>query len=208
MSVTKRIGTGDYNLTTNVAAKSNVIVTTDTFKIIGNLYVQGNSSVVNVANISTADPTITLNANVTSPFAGNSGIEVNRGTGYATPALYWNETVGAWQITTNIASPGAYANISTIGASAGSVNAGTQYQLAYYQTGSLVSNVGPNLTWTSNTLLSVTGNLNATNVTVGTANLTTSAVSSGGTGIYFNNAGTADELASKSAAIKYSIIFG
>ena len=208
MAVTKKIGTGDFNLTTNVAAQSNVIITTDTLKIIGNLYVQGNTSVVNVANISTADPTITLNANVTSPFAGNSGIEVNRGTGYATPALYWNETVGAWQITSNTASSGTYANIATTGASAGSVNVGKQYQLAYYQTDSLVSNVSANLTWTGNAQLTITGNLNATNVTVGTANLTTSAVSSGGTGIYFNNAGTADELASKSAAIKYSIIFG
>lgn len=208
MSVTKRIGTGDYNLTTNVAAQSNVVVTTDTFKIIGNLYVQGNSSVVNVANISTADPTITLNANVTSPFAGNSGIEINRGTGYATPALYWNETTGAWQITTNIASPGTYANIATAAAGTGTVSVGTQYQLAYYQTGSLVSNVGANLTWTGNTQLTITGNLNATNITLGTANLTTGAVNSGGTGIYFNNASTADELASKSAAIKYSIIFG
>ncbi|NBR23411.1 MAG: hypothetical protein EBU08_06475 [Micrococcales bacterium] len=207
MSVTKRIGTGDYNLTT-VAPAANVIVTTDTLKIYGNLYVQGNTSVVNVANISTADPTITLDSNVSSPFSGNSGIEIYRGPGYYIPALYWNETVQAWQITSNIRNPAGYANISTAGATTGSVNQGKQYQLAYYQTDGLVSNVGGNLTWTGNSLMTISGNLNATNITLGTANLTTGVVNSGGTGIYFNNSGTADELASKSAAIKYSIIFG
>ncbi len=220
MSVTKRIGTGDYNLTTNVAAQSNVIVTTDTFKIIGNLYVQGNSSVVNVANISTADPTITLNSNVTTPFAGNSGIEVYRGTGYAIPALLWNESQSVWQLTTNIANPSVYANIQSGGG--GTVGYGTTGQLPYYAANGIVlANTTSSLTWNGANLLTMTGNVQTSGLrfanTAGvpaavTGNVmlsgNTTGGSAGGAGIYFNNTVESGELISKKKALAYSIIFG
>jgi hypothetical protein len=222
MSVTKRIGTGDYNLTT-VTPGTNVIVTTDTLKIYGNLYVQGNTSVVNVANISTADPTITLDSNVVVPFQGNSGIEVNRGVGYAKPALFWNETVGAWQTVTNIADITTYANISGAGTGgSGTVSTGVATQLAYYiASNTTVFSTGANLTWNGANLLTITGNVQTTGLrfanTAGvpaavTGNITlsgnTTGGSVGGTGIYFNNNTESDELTSKTKAIAYSIIFG
>jgi hypothetical protein len=220
MSVTKRISTGDYNLTT-AAAAANVVVTTDTFKIFGNLFVQGNSSIINVANISTADPTITLNSNVTSPFQGNSGIQVNRGSGYAEPALYWNETVGAWQTVTNIADIGTYVNIGS-GSGSGTVSTGVATQLAYYiASNSTVFSTGANLTWNGANLLTITGNVQTRGLrfanTAGapaavTGNITlsgnTTGGSVGGTGIYFNNNVESDELVSKTKALAYSIIFG
>jgi len=214
MSVTKRISTGDYNLTT-AAAAANVVVTTDTFKIFGNLFVQGNSSIINVANISTADPTITLNSNVTSPFLGNSGIQINRGIGYAEPALFWNETVLAWQTVTNIANVSTYANI-------GGVGFGTANQLAFYlSSGTTVNPTGANLTWNGANLLTITGNVQTRGLRFAntadtpaavTGNITlsgnTTGGSVGGTGIYFNNNVESDELVSKTKAIAYSIIFG
>lgn len=222
MSVTKRISTGDYNLTTNVAAKSNVVITTDTFKIIGNLYVQGNTSIVNVANISTADPTITLNSNVTTPFAGNSGIEINRGPGNYTTGLFWNETSGTWQITSNIADPTAYEDIATSLSGSGTVNSGTSARLAYYAaTGTAVSGTSANLTWTNSTsILRIIGNLRTSGLQLAnvsgtpatvTGNITisgnTTGGSAGGTGIYFNNGTESGELVSKSKAVVYGIIF-
>ena len=220
MSVTKRISTGDYNLTT-AAAAANVVVTTDTFKIFGNLFVQGNTSVINVANISTADPTITLNSNVTSPFQGNSGIQVNRGSGYAEPALYWNETVLAWQTVTNIADIGTYINIGS-GAGTGSVGTGVAGHLPFYATSTdTVVDAGNNLTWNGANLLTITGNVQTTGLrfanTAGvpaavTGNVAlsgnTTGGTAGGTGIYFNNNVESDELVSKTKAIAYSIIFG
>jgi hypothetical protein len=220
MSVTKRISTGDYNLTT-AAAAANVVVTTDTFKIFGNLFVQGNSSIINVANISTADPTITLNSNVTSPFQGNSGIQVNRGSGYAEPALYWNETVLAWQTVTNIADIGTYINIGS-GAGTGSVGTGVAGHLPFYATSTdTVVDAGNNLTWNGANLLTITGNVQTTGLrfanTAGvpaavTGNVAlsgnTTGGTAGGTGIYFNNNVESDELVSKTKAIAYSIIFG
>jgi hypothetical protein len=214
MSVTKRISTGDYNLTT-AAVAANVVVTTDTFKIFGNLFVQGNSTIINVANISTADPTITLNSNVIVPFQGNSGIEINRGVGYAKPALFWNETVLSWQTVTNIANVSTFNNI-------GSVTTGVASQLAYYiASNSTVFSTGANLTWNGANLLTITGNVQTTGLrfanTAGvpaavTGNVAlsgnTTGGTGGGTGIYFNNNVESDELVSKTKAIAYSIIFG
>ena len=214
MSVTKRISTGDYNLTT-AAVAANVVVTTDTFKIFGNLFVQGNSSIINVANISTADPTITLDSNVVVPFQGNSGIEVNRGIGYSKPALFWNETVLSWQTVTNIANVSTFNNI-------GSVTTGVASQLAYYiASNSTVFSTGANLTWNGANLLTITGNVQTTGLrfanTAGvpaavTGNVAlsgnTTGGTGGGTGIYFNNNVESDELVSKTKAIAYSIIFG
>lgn len=219
MSVTKRIGTGDYNLAT-VTPGANVIVTTDTLKIYGNLYVQGNTSVVNVANISTADPTITLNSNVTTPFAGNSGIEVFRGPSYAMPAVLWNESQSTWQITSNVANPSSYSNIQSGGG--GTVVYGDAGQLTYYAvSGTTLANTTSNLTWNGANLLTITGNVQTTRLifanTAGipasvTGNITlsgnTTGGSAGGTGIYFNNNTESDELTSKTKAIAYSIIFG
>lgn len=221
MSVTKRISTGDYNLTT-AAASANVVVTTDTFKINGNLFVQGSSSIINVANVSTADPTITLDSNVTTPFLGNSGIEVNRGTGFSKPALYWNETVLSWQFTPNIADSSTYINIGS-GSGSGTVSTGTATQLAYYVTsGSTVANTGANLTWNGANLLNITGNVETNGIRLDNINVTpppaiaaivniignTAGNSPGGTGVYFNNNTESDELVSKTKAIAYSIIFG
>ena len=215
MSVTKRISTGDYNLTT-AATAANVVVTTSTFKIFGNLFVQGNSTIINVANISTADPTITLNSNVIVPFQGNSGIEINRGVGYAKPALFWNETVLSWQTVTNIANVSTFNNI-------GSVATGVASQLAYYiASNSTVFSTGANLTWNGANLLNITGNVETSGIRLDNINVTpppaiattinvignTAGNSSGGTGIYFNNNTESGELASKTKAIAYSIIFG
>ena len=191
MSVTKRISTGDYNLTT-AAAAANVVVTTDTFKIFGNLFVQG-----------------------------NSGIEVNRGIGYSKPALFWNETVLSWQTVTNIADISTYVNIGT-GAGSGSVGTGVAGHLPYYATSTdTVVDAGNNLTWNGANLLTITGNVQTTGLrfantagvpaaVIGNIVLSgnTTGSSPGGTGIYFNNNVESDELVSKTKAIAYSIIFG
>ena len=207
MSVTKRIATGNYNITT--ALTSNVVMTTDTFVLYGNLYVQGNTSVVNVANISTADHTITLNSNVSTPFLGNSGIEVYRGPSNYIPALLWNETSGSWQLTTNIANAAIYSNISTEASGTGSVGFGNIGHFPYYAANvDTVVDAGANLTWDGSSILTVTGNVVTTNLQVNSASITTTTPGNGGTGINFNNGTQTGELISKRKAIAYSIIFG
>ena len=207
MSVTKRIATGNYNITT--ALTSNVVMTTDTFVLYGNLYVQGNTSVVNVANISTADPTITLNSNVSTPFLGNSGIEVYRGPSEYTTAIYWNETSKAWQLATNIANVSTYSNISTESSGTGSVLSGTATHLPFYaNTGEVVEDAGANLTWTNSSILTVTGNVVTTNLKVNSASITSTTPGAGGTGVNVVNGAETGELINKTKALAFSIIFG
>lgn len=207
MSVTKRIATGNYNITT--ALTSNVVMTTDTFVLYGNLYVQGNTSVVNVANISTADHTITLNSNVSTPFLGNSGIEVYRGPSNFIPALLWNETVGSWQVAPNIANAASYSNLSTESSGTGSVLSGTATHLPFYaNTGEIVEDAGANLTWTSSSILTVTGNVVTTNLKVNSASITSTTPGAGGTGVNVVNGTESGELISKTKALAFSIIFG
>lgn len=99
MSATKRINTGNYNIDTfknNGNPAGNVIVTTNTVKIFGNLEVTGITA--NIQAFNTVNPVLQVDANLTTastPFTGNSGIEVNRGN-QANVGLYWSET-GTYQ---------------------------------------------------------------------------------------------------------------
>lgn len=207
MSVTKKISTGNYTLST--ALDSNVVVTTGTFHLYGNLYVQGNTTVVNVANISTADPTITLNSNVTVPFDGNSGIEIYRGSSNYIPALYWNETTETWQLTSNIANVSSYSDIATIASGTGTVGVGTATHLPYYAASiDTVVDAGPNLTWDGTSILTVMGNIVTTNISINNTTVTATNAGAGGTGINFDNGTQTGELISKQKALAYSIIFG
>jgi len=184
-------------------------MTTDTFVLYGNLYVQGNTSVVNVANISTADPTITLNSNVSTPFLGNSGIEVYRGPTDYTTAIYWNETVKNWQLATNIANVSTYSNISTESTGTGSVGFGNIGHLPYYAANvDTVVDAGANLTWDGASILTVTGNVVTTNLKVNSASITSTTPGAGGTGVNVVNGTDSGELISKTKALAFSIIFG
>ena len=225
MSSVKRI-LGDYTISTvsadNTVGTGNVVVQ-------GNLIVTGNSTIIQSNNISTFDPTISLNSNLTTssaPFSGYSGLEVIRGT-QPTSALYWNETVKAWQITSNIGNSSSYANIAMSGQSSGNVTAGTATQLGYYATtGTNISPTGTNLTWNaSSSALTVTGNVIATSVLTNSklylkttsatvAGLTgnivvaANAAGQGGTGLFVNNTSKTDEVVSKTKARKFAILFG
>lgn len=96
MSVYKKVNIGDWNL--NVP-NGNVAITSAIVTIDGNLVVTGN--ITNTLN--RTEPTLVLNANLTandSPYSGNSGIVVNRGSG-ANVSFLWNETgtfANAWTL--------------------------------------------------------------------------------------------------------------
>jgi hypothetical protein len=97
MSVYKKVNLGDWNL--NVP-NGNVLITTELLTLDGNLSVTGN--ITNTLNRN--EPTLVLNANLTandSPYSGNSGIVVNRGSG-ANVSFLWEETgtfANSWTLT-------------------------------------------------------------------------------------------------------------
>ena len=99
MATTKRVS-GDYNISSVDASTDNVIVTTHTVTVNGNLTVTGTTTSVETTNTEISDNTITLNngesgAGVT---AGTSGIEVDRGSS-ANVELRWNESSSYWELT-------------------------------------------------------------------------------------------------------------
>ena len=224
MSTTKRI-LGDYTIST---ISANNRVGSGNVTINGNLLVTGNTTVIGSNSISTFDPTIQVNGNLTTtsePYNGFSGLEVVRGI-EPTVALYWNESIDKWQITTDINTPGLYTNIALAGDSSGNVATGLATQLSYYAvTGDGVSPTGANLTWTNNSNLTVTGNVSTTSLLTnetlyiknssstvagvsGNVVIAANTANQGGTGLYVNNSSVTDELVSKTKARKFAIIFG
>jgi hypothetical protein len=97
MSATKRINTGDYQIDTfkyNGNPAGNVVMTTNTLYVNGNLVVVGNTA--NVQAYNTTLPIFYINYGRTSPAAGYSGLENTRGIGYANVGLFWDETTSQW----------------------------------------------------------------------------------------------------------------
>ena len=185
-------------------------VTLDTSRvtITGNLSVLGVTTYVESTTTQVKDPIIQVNQGETGTgvTGGAAGIEVDRGLG-TDVQLIWNETFKSWQISDHY---GVYSNISatsgsfypTLGADPAPLISGNLNLQSY----ALWSNTSPVLYHNGNLAISTTSvapNAIANNVVV-----YASTVSGGGSGLYTSTADGANELATKSAAIKYSIIFG
>jgi len=180
MSTTKRI-IGNYTIQTLPSGQINL----DSGQVVinGNLVVTGNSQSIVSTDSAITDHTITLNNGVATPNPLGANIIVDRGTS-PNVSLSWNETVQNWQITTNGTT---YANI-----------ANTLNTLA-----NVYGDKSPQLG----------GNLNIVNQSIydsgNTVTFYTGTVSSGKSGIFVDNSNaTQQELATKSAAVAFSIIFG
>ena len=166
----------------------------------GNLVVTGNSTSINTTDTSIWDNIITLNGNLASNVAPtlNAAIEVNRGSS-ANVALRWNESVDAWQITNDGAT---YSNIATSTGSGGMTISANLDMNGY----TIYTTTRANVTIDTNLAIKSTS-VSPPGVT-GYNVLSSQTVGGGGSGLYFNNNVVSGELASKSAAVKYSIIFG
>ena len=208
MSITKRIQ-GNYTL----AATGSVTID-------ANLIVTGSTTTVNTTETIISDRSITLNngevgAGVTGVY---SGIEVDRGS-EDDVSLRWNESSGYWELTND---GSTYSAIQTTSGSSGFITAvvdDTTPQLG----GDLDVN-GQTITSTSDGDVVITadgtGQLkidkavsiqdqgSAPSATAGYNKLYSSATQGGGgTGLYYVNSTTSDELVSRTKAIVYSLIF-
>lgn len=101
-----------YTLATYVA-KSGDTVSGD-LSITGNLTVSGVTTYASSQTLLIGDALITLNADLPVGVAPteNAGMEVNRGSAQANSALFWNESVDKWQVSSNVASSATYKNIA------------------------------------------------------------------------------------------------
>jgi hypothetical protein len=145
----------------------------------GNLYVTGNTSIIESTNTSIYDNNIVLNAGLSpsTPPTLNAGITVDRGT-QSNVLIQWTESTKSWQIT----------------------NDGTNY-------GNLLYSPNGNVTLSANLYLQTT--TTTPPAIAGYSGLYAKTANSGGSGLYVsNNEYTNEELAIKRRSIAYSIIFG
>lgn len=207
MSANKRLNTS-YTLTT-INNSDTVTFNTSMVTITGNLTVLGAQTAIETVNTTLKDNIIVLNDGETGAgvSSGLAGIQIARGTS-PNVFLRWNETVKAWQITndgavySNIAytsGGGASASLLTDPSPSISGNLNT-WNYAIY------SNTQPVVYFNDNVAISTTST--APNAITNNVVVYASTVSGGGSGLYTATSTGANELATKSAAIKYAIIFG
>ena len=206
MSHTKRIG-GAYT----ISASGGMTIDNE-LTVTGNLTVTGTTNSVETTNTRITDRIVTYNngesgAGVTGQY---SGIEVDRGS-TANALLVFNETTDTFQISTDGGS--SYVNILTGSGGSGlsDVVDDTTPQLG----GGLDLN-SQDITGTGN--IDITGSITTDSNLVltdasapssisGATILYAGTASGGGTGLFFVDGSTSDELVSKSKAIVYGLIF-
>jgi len=232
MSLTKKVQ-GDYNINTVDAdgdVANNVTITTSSLNVAGNvtttndvtiggdLTVSGTTTTVNSTDVEVADKTILLNkgetgAGVTSPV--HSGIEIERGTA-TNVGIRYNDTSDAWELTNNGTAWDDIAGTSALGIK--NVVEDTTPQLG----GNLDVN-GMTITSSSNGdvvldangtgqlkvnhVVSLEDQWSAPSSTASYNKLYSATPGEGGTGLYFVNTSSSDELVSKTKAMVYGLIF-
>ena len=228
MSTTKRI-LGDYNINTidsSGSAAGEVTVTTEVFRVKGDLVVTGETSSVSETNLNVSNNTIMLNEGETGAGVtlGEAAVVIDRGTlndgtsGYGA-GIRFNETTDAWQLSVD-------GNVwSDIGFTSG--GGGTALTDVVQDT---TPQLGGDLDVNGQSIVSVSGGdiviapdtggdvyIDADlKLKLRTGDPTAEAgynilyhktEGSGGSGVYFRTTSTNDELVSKAKAIVYSIIF-
>jgi hypothetical protein len=208
MSANKRLNTG-YTLTT-INDTDTVTFNTSQVTVTGNLVVLGSQTAIETTNTTIWDNIITLNGGLSPGIAPtlNAGIEVDRGT-MANVTLRWNEGVKTWQIADQF---GVYANIAYTYSGSGAAssllsdpNPSVSANLNMWNY-AIYSNTQPVVYFGDNVAVSTTSV--APSAITNNVVVYASTVSGGGSGLYTASTGGNNELATKSAAIKYSIIFG
>jgi len=214
MSQTKRI-TGDLTLDPT----GDFIVLADT-QITGNLTITGSTTTVTTTNTSLTDTVITLNAGeLGSGVTGRySGVEVDRGSS-ANALIVFDENDDLWKISTDGGS--TYTTILTGSSGSGltavlddtSPQLGGNLDINGFNITSAISNQDINIIPNGSGNLVVTSPLRLTDqpgapgAVTDTTLLYAATASGGGTGLYFVDGSTTDELVSKSKAIVYGLIF-
>tara|TARA_B110000977_G_C11051875_1_gene482638 strand:+ start:348 stop:980 length:633 start_codon:yes stop_codon:yes gene_type:complete len=197
-----------------------VLSATGTVTIDSNLIVTGTTTTVNSTETTISDRSITLNSGEVGSgvFGIYSGIEVDRGL-LDTVALRWNEGTDIWELTKDGSAYSAIATSSDLSAFLTDVIDDISPQLGGnldVNGKTITSASGGDVTITAdgsgqlklNKVVSMQDQGSAPSATAGYNKLYSSSTQGGGgTGLYFVNSTTTDELASRTKAIVYSLIF-
>ena len=213
MNTKKRID-GDYYIET-INDGDRVIINATAMAVNGNLEVSGNLTYINTEQLDVKDPFIMVNSSNTATYQSNAGLLTHK-TATTFAGIRYNTNDNKWELSTSTGTTGETGTWSEIGtAVAGSV-AGANTQVQFNNSGAF--GASSNFTFTDTSQLNVTGNVNlstglqlkdsaAPGAVASTTILHGGTAGSGGTGIFFVDGTTVDELVSKSKAIVFGIIF-
>ena len=213
MNTKKRID-GDYTIET-INGGDRVIINTTAVAVTGNLEVSGNLTYINTEQLDVKDPFILLNNSNTATYSANSGLITHKSAStYA--GIRYNNNNTKWELSTSTDPTGDTGTWTEIGTAAAGSVAGSNTQVQFNNAGNFGASA--NFTFTDTSQLNVTGNVNistglqlADSAVPGAVTNTTvlhgGVAGSGGSGVYFVDGSTTDELVSKSKAIVFGIIF-
>lgn len=212
MNTKKRID-GDYYIET-INATDMVHIASNT-EIDGNLTVNGNVTYINTEQLDVKDPFVMVNMSNTATYASNAGLLTHK-TATTFAGIRYNTNDNKWELSTSTGTTGETGTWSEIGTAAAGSVAGANTQVQFNASGSF--GASSNFTFTDTSQLNVTGNINLTTglqladsavpgAVTDTTVLHGGVAGSGGTGVYFVDGTTTDELVSKSKAIVFGIIF-
>tara|TARA_B100001057_G_C22814292_1_gene936722 strand:- start:186 stop:824 length:639 start_codon:yes stop_codon:yes gene_type:complete len=212
MNTKKRID-GDYYIET-INATDMVHIASNT-EIDGNLTVNGNVTYINTEQLDVKDPFVMVNMSNTATYASNAGLLTHK-TATTFAGIRYNTNDNKWELSTSTGTTGETGTWSEIGTAAAGAVAGANTQVQFNASGSF--GASSNFTFTDTSQLNVTGNINLTTglqladsavpgAVTDTTVLHGGVAGSGGTGVYFVDGTTTDELVSKSKAIVFGIIF-
>jgi hypothetical protein len=182
-----------------------------TVEITGNLEVSGNLTYINTEELQVTDPFILLNNSNTATYSANSGIITHK-TASTYAGLRYNVTAGRWEISTDTGVDGDTGTWEEIGTTTTGSVAGANTQIQYNNAGSFGAE--SNFTYDQDTnqmglngSIALTDQGSVPSSVGGSTVLYANAAGGGGSGVYFVDGSTSDELVSKSKAIVYGIIF-
>lgn len=212
MNTKKRID-GDYYIET-INATDMVHIASNT-AIDGNLTVNGNITYINTEQLDVKDPFVMVNMSNTATYASNAGLLTHK-TATTFAGIRYNTNDNRWELSTSTGTTGETGTWTEINTAAASSVAGANTQVQFNNSGSFGASA--NMTFTDTSQLNVTGNVNLTKglqladvaapgAVTNTTVLHGGVAGSGGTGVYFVDGTTTDELVSKSKAIVFGIIF-
>ena len=207
MATYKRID-GDYTIF-SINAGDDVIVDTNTLRVLGNLDVEGNLTYINVTELNVKDPFIVLNSSNTGSYPSNSGVLTH--TAVSTFAgIRYDATAGQWELSSSTDATGltgTWSPISTGGA-IGGANTDVQFNDAGVFGGNSNFTFDKATSKVTITGQMVLGNINTTPVATSNAvALYNKGQGSGATGVYARSATVNDELISQLQAKKFALIF-
>lgn len=207
MATFKRID-GDYTIAT-INVNDDVIIDTNTVRVLGNLDVEGNLTYINVAELNVKDPFIVLNSSNTGTYPSNSGVLTH--TAVSTFAgIRYDRDAGQWEVSSSTDATGltgTWSPLSTGGA-IGGANLDVQFNDGGFFGGNSNFTFDKATNKVKVTGQMVLGNINTTPAaTANSAALYNKQEGEGGTGVYVRSTTVDDELVSRTQAKKFALIF-